>query len=151
MSIEDSVDRAGRRRLNNGKLFDQLVTNLGGAPTPMFPFDSQDRLLNLEWRFIGMSIRASGPVFQPTNAKILIAIKYLIAGLTGDTKFPAYQCHFLTIEKPGYKLESFIHSVTLFPRHLESSPKCLNCVTYVPGITCNLCVGKFNALLLCSE
>ena len=74
--------------------------------------------------------------------KILVAIKYLIAGFTRDTKLPSHHCHLLAIEKPGYKPESFIHSVTLFPRHLEPSSKYLNCVTCVPGIKWYLCVGK---------
>jgi len=69
-------------------------------------------------------------------------LKVCTPPFTGDTKLPAQRCHFLTIEKPGNELETFIHSITLFSGRLESSPKYLNCVTYVPGIKCNLCVGK---------
>ena len=76
------------------------------------------------------------------NSEILVTIKYLVASLAGNTKLSTHHCHFLTIEKLGHKPETFIHSNTLSPGHFESSSKCLNCVTYVPGIKWNLCVGK---------
>ena len=59
---------------------------------------------------------------------------------------PTHDCHFLTIKKLSNKSETFIHSVTLFPGHSESSSKYLNCVTYMPGIKRNLCVGKLTKM-----
>jgi hypothetical protein len=125
MPIEDGVDRAGSGRSDHGIFLDQFVTNLWGTPTLMTLLNPQNRLLYLEGRFVGMPIRTSGLIFQTTNTDILVAIKNLVAGLTGDAKLPTHHRHFLTIEKLSHKPETFIHSITLFPRHLESSPKCL--------------------------
>jgi len=42
-------------------------------------------------------------------------------------------------EKAANKLNAFVHTVTLLPRHY--APKSLNCVTYVSGVKCYLSVG----------
>jgi hypothetical protein len=94
-----------------------------------------------------MPIRTSGSIFQSTDTEIFVTVKDLVTRFTGDTKFPTHDGHLLTIEKLGHKPETFIHSVTLFLGHSESSSKYLNCVTYVPGIKCNLCVGKLTYVL----
>ena len=73
-----------------------------------------------------MSIWTSGSVLLPSDTEILVTIKYLLTSFTGDTKFPAHHGHFLTIEKPGHKPETFIHSITPFSGHSESSSKYLN-------------------------
>ena len=93
-----SVDRAGSWGPDDRKFLDQLISNLWGTPTQMLLLDLEVRLLNLEWRFIRMAIGASGPIFQPTDTEILVTIKYLVTSLSGDTKLPTHDWHFLIIE-----------------------------------------------------
>ena len=96
--------------------------------------------LYLERQLIGMPIRTSGPILQPFEAVILVAIVDLIASFAADPKLPAQDSHLLAIEQAGHKSESFIHMITLFPGHLSPSqiPDCVTMcpeffVTYVSG------------------
>jgi len=89
--------------------------------------------LYLERQLIGMPIRTSGPILQPSEAVILVAIVDLIARFAGDPKLPSQDSHLLAIEQAGHKSESFIHMITLFPGHLRTSPN---------AELCNLCVRK---------
>jgi hypothetical protein len=68
---------------------------------------------------------SSRPVLQTSQAKIFISVKYLVPGLSGNPKFPAYSRHIFTVQKTGNKLDTFVHTVTLIPGYL-GSPKCCN-------------------------
>ncbi len=46
----------------------------------------------------------------------------------------------ISIEKPSYESETFVHAFTLFPRHLGSS-QMRQCVNHVSGTFCRLCLG----------
>jgi len=124
VAVQHGVDGADGGRLDHGIQLDQFVADLRGTPGAVFLPDPDDGLLDLERQLVGMAVGASRPVLEPTNAAVLVPIEDLVAGLSRNTKIPAHHGHFLALEDSGHKSESFVHTVTLFPGHLEVSSKC---------------------------
>jgi hypothetical protein len=71
----------------------------------------------IRWNFSGCD-EVTGPILQADQSKILIAIEYLVSGLTGNPEFPTDHGHLFAILQAGYKFNTFIHTVTLIPGHL---------------------------------
>ena len=55
---------------------------------------------------------------RPLNPAVPVASVDLVARLAGNPELCAQRRHLLAIEKAGNKPETFIHDVTLLPRHL---------------------------------
>ena len=96
----------------------------------MLLLDTQNGLLDLERRLVGVPIRAAGLVFEALDASIFIPTEDFIARLAADTKLTASHGHLLAFEEACNETKSLIHMVTLIPRHLEIPPN---------AEMCNLC------------
>jgi hypothetical protein len=89
--------------------------------------------LNLERQLVGMSVRSSASVCQALKTCVFIPLKDLVTRLARDTELPAQRRHLLALKQPGDKLHTFIHHVTLPPRHptlLAKGQKCNLCLRY---------------------
>jgi hypothetical protein len=64
------------------------------------------------------SVRPPTPIGQALNPAILVASVDLVARLARDPELRTQLRHLLAIEKAGNKPETFVHDVTLLPRHL---------------------------------
>lgn len=144
MSVQNRVNGAHRGRLDRRKQLDQFVPYFRGAPGTVLLLESENLPLDLEGRLVRVAIRRSGPVFQPGQSLVLVSVKQLISGFTGNAELTAKRGHLFAIEQAGNKTKTFIHLITLFPGHLGISPNALimKCVTHVPGIKRHLCVGN---------
>src|SRR5207302_2348279 len=65
-----------------------------------------------------------GQSFEPA---VLVALEDLVTGLARDIELAAQRRHLLALEQSGHESETFIHLVTLLPRHfaLPQSPEVL--------------------------
>lgn len=140
VTIQYGMHRAFRWGLDHGIQPDQLLSDLRCPPAGAFFLDPNNGPFNLKGNLISASIGSPTLIGKPFQAPLFIAIKDLVASLSGDPEFPAHHGHFLAIEEAANKLNSLVHQVTLFPRHL-GSPQMPNCVTYVSGIMCYLSIG----------
>jgi hypothetical protein len=109
--------------------------------TTELPFEPHDQLFDRERQLIGLTKRTPAPIRQAWRATILVAVVELIAGLPRDPELRAERRHLLAVEEPGDKPHTFVHDVTLLPRHAPSSRRGKS-VTYVSGILCYLCLRK---------
>ena len=89
VAIQDSENGTDRRRIDHGKLFLELLLDLGRAPGIVFLLQAQNRCFDLEGRLVGMAIGTAGSVFQSPNAFFEIAVVELIACLAADAGFSA--------------------------------------------------------------
>ena len=65
MSVENRVNGADCGRFDRRKKLDQFVPYFRGTPGTVLLLQSENLPLDLEGCFIRVSIRRSGPVFQP--------------------------------------------------------------------------------------
>lgn len=57
----------------------------------------EDGSLDLEGRFVGVSIGASRPIFKTADAEVFISAVDLVARLSRDAELPAKRGHFFTL------------------------------------------------------
>src|SRR5262245_41937616 len=93
------------------------------------------------------SLRISRDSRQPFESTILIAVEDLVAGLARDIEFPAQRRHLLALEQASHEAKSFIHLVTLPPRHF-APPQRPEVLPNVPGMKCYPSLRKGNPLSL---
>ena len=89
VAIQHRVDGALGRHSNTREPAKQTLTDFARTPAGVLTLDVQDVVLYLEWKLVGIAIRAPASVGEPLNAAFLVAIEDLVAGLTGNTKLPA--------------------------------------------------------------
>ena len=124
VAVQHRVDRALGRGVGQGIGPYQLFADLGRPPARMVALDAQDRSLHLVRQSVGMTIGPAAAIVQSLQTAVAIAIEDLVSGDPGDTKLPAHDRHLLTLQQPGYKSNTFIHRLTLSPRHSKVSLKC---------------------------
>ncbi len=107
----------------------------------MLLLNAENSFFNLKGQSVGISVWGTASILKPLNPDFFISMKNLVACFAGDSKLTANRRHFLAVEKLCNQSETFVHMITLFPRHW-GPPICLKCVTYVSGILCNLSVRK---------
>ena len=117
VAVEDGMNGADRRRLDHGKLADQLVANLGGSPGRVFALDAENASLDLEGQLVGMPIGPPASVIKAIEAAFPIAIEDLVARDARDAELPAQTRHLFSLKEAGDKAKAFIHWLTLFPGH----------------------------------
>jgi len=89
----------------------------------MFALELDDGLLDLEGELAGMPVGSAGAIRQPISPTVLVPAENLVASLAGDLELPAQHCHLLPVQQTGHKPQSFVHLVTLPPRHLRTLRK----------------------------
>jgi hypothetical protein len=99
----------------------------------MILLDAENSLLNLKGQPVGIAVRRSVSILKSQKTDIFVAIKDFISCFAANPKLAANNGHLLAIEELGHQSETFVHTITLFPRHLGPSPNAL---------MCNLCVRK---------
>src|SRR5205085_8274319 len=73
------------------------------------------------------------PIAQGGQPVLLVAIEYLVTGLTRYPEVPAHVRHCLAVQEAGDKAKAFFHDRTRFPRHQHlprKGEKCYPCVRY---------------------
>jgi hypothetical protein len=89
VAIQHGMDRAFGRDRNARESAEQALGNLSSTPAGVLALHVQDEIFHLEGKLVGVAIWAAAAVGQPLNATFLIAIKELLAGLTGNPKLSA--------------------------------------------------------------
>ena len=135
------MDRTDRGRIDHWEQLDQLLTDLGCAPTTVLLLDAENGLLYLERCFVGMAVGAACFILKAFDPGVSVAIEDFVSGLATDAKLAACHRHLLAFKDTCNKTKSFIHVVTLIPRHQESPPN---------AAMCNLC-ARNKALPMCPK
>ena len=117
VAVEHGVDGADRRRLDHRELADQLVADLRGSPGRIVTLDAQNAALDLEGQLVGVPIRPPASVGEGIEAAFLVAVEELVARDARYAKLPAQRRHLLSLQNAGDKAKTFIHGLTLIPRH----------------------------------
>ena len=88
--------------------------------------------------------RPPGTITQGLEPMLLVAVEYLVTGLTGDPELSAHCRHLLALQKASHKTQTFVHHRTLFPRHRHLRPWLTRAggVTHVSGTKRHLCLGS---------
>ncbi len=95
-------------------------------PGCMLVLEAQDAALDLDGKPVGLAIGAPRTVIQTVQATFLVAIVDLVAGDPRYAELTAKGRHLIPFKQPGNEFETFVHWLTLFPRH-SGSPKCEMC------------------------
>src|SRR5438067_8057109 len=117
MSIEHGVHRADRRGLDIGVQPRQSLANFGSAPAGFFALEANDQFFNLQWQLIGLPAGAATAIAKRGDSAVLEPPVELVASLARDIEFATQNGHLLAVKQTRYKSKSFIHFVTLLPRH----------------------------------
>src|SRR5437762_6525659 len=89
VAIEHRVDGADRRGLDIAMQPPELFADLRCAPTRAFPLELNDRLLDLGWQPVGVSVGPSTTIGESVEATVLVALVDLVAGLARDIELAA--------------------------------------------------------------
>jgi hypothetical protein len=120
MPVQHGMDGADRRAPQVRIAPAQPLANLGGAPARKFMLEAHDPLLNDRRQAIGVPVGTTAPIGEPVGAAIPIAAIDFVASLARDAELLAERCHRLPVEQAGDEPETFVHDVTLLPRHAPS-------------------------------
>src|SRR5215470_14849909 len=99
MAIEHGVNRAaGGNPDLTGKATQQAFADFARAPVRLPLFEVDDGRLHLLGQLVGVTPGPARTVGQRFQTRLFVAVKDLVAGLTGDPKLPAKVDHRLAVE-----------------------------------------------------
>src|SRR5579859_5299845 len=98
------MDGADRRDPHiAGQTSYQELADLARTPMVLLPFGRDNQPLDRLRQLVGITHRSSRSIAQRIGAVLLVAIKELVAGLTGNPEFPAHIRHSFAFEKTRNK------------------------------------------------
>src|SRR6516164_5808174 len=100
------------------------LPNFGRTPRRIVLFEPDNESLGRQRQLIRMALRPATPIGQTINATAFIAVVNLVARFPRDPELLAQPGHLLAVEQTGNKPETFVHDMTLLPRHIPSCRRC---------------------------
>src|SRR5271165_83736 len=83
---------------------------------------SQDSRLHLHRQLITVAVRPPCAVGDSLQATLLVTVKDLVTGLTGNIEFSAQEGHRLSLQQSGNKANALVHNRPVLPWHPRSPP-----------------------------
>ena len=117
MAIEHRVHGADGRGLDIAMQRRSFSRILGAPQLGSLALELHDQLLDLQRQLVGLPVGSSTAIGEPFEPAVLIALEDLVAGLARDIELAAQRRHLLAVEQSGDESKTFIHFVTLLPRH----------------------------------
>ena len=127
---------------------EEALPDLAGAPVRFPALGRYDGRFNLFRQLVGVAVGAPGPIREPLQSALLIALEDLVAGFAGDLKLAAQCGHAFAVFEPNDKSYAFVHNRTFPPWHFTRPPYRGKSVTHVSGTICYLCLGSLSQALL---
>jgi hypothetical protein len=81
-----------------------------------------DGRFDLLGQLVRVSVGAHGPIREPLQSALLIALEDFVAGFAGNLKLAAQRGHTLAVLEPNDKSYAFIHNRTFLPWHPTPAP-----------------------------